>query len=93
MWSVFLCLGLPLWAQESGAVHVTVNAAEGRQIIQGFGLNFPAPYFRDEQKPMFDMAIDDLGGVAGLWQFVPRYRSARVASLKWPRRRGSRIKV
>ena len=31
------------------------------QEIQGFGMNYTGPYFRDDQKQMFDMLIDDLG--------------------------------
>lgn len=31
------------------------------QLIEGFGVNYTGPYFRDEQKKMFDMLIDDLG--------------------------------
>ena len=40
---------------------ITVNPAERFQIVQGFGVNFTGPYFRDDQKPMFDMLIKDLG--------------------------------
>jgi O-glycosyl hydrolase len=40
---------------------VTVDASKRFQVMDGFGLNFTAPYFRDDQKPMFDMFIDDLG--------------------------------
>jgi O-glycosyl hydrolase len=40
---------------------ITIDASKRFQIIDGFGLNFTAPYFRDDQKAMFDMFIDDLG--------------------------------
>src|SRR5262249_39400620 len=40
---------------------ITVDPAQRYQIIDGFGLNFTAPYFRDDQKRMFDQFIDDLG--------------------------------
>jgi len=30
-------------------------------VIEGFGLNYTGPYFRDDQKDMFDMLIKDLG--------------------------------
>src|SRR5690348_12955522 len=39
---------------------ITIDASKRFQIIDGFGLNFTAPYFRDDQKAMFDMFIDDL---------------------------------
>jgi hypothetical protein len=31
------------------------------QRIDGFGLNFTAPYFREDQKAMFDKLVNDLG--------------------------------
>lgn len=40
---------------------ITVNSNEYFQTIDGFGLNVAGPYFRDDQKAMFDMFIDDLG--------------------------------
>lgn len=40
---------------------ITVDSSKHFQRIQGFRLNFTAPYFRDDQKAMFDMFIDDLG--------------------------------
>ena len=40
---------------------VTIDAKQLFQTIDGFGLNFTAPYFRDDQKAMFDMFIEDLG--------------------------------
>src|SRR5437588_12195510 len=40
---------------------IAVNPAERFQTIDGFGVNFNGTYFRDAQKPMVDMLIDDLG--------------------------------
>jgi len=57
------------WAQSSQRVRITVNPAERFQFIQGFGVNFTGPYFRDDQKPMFDMLIKDLG--ATMFRVVP----------------------
>src|ERR1700682_5333676 len=48
---------------------VTLNPAERYQFIQGFGVNFTSPYFRDDQKAMFDMLIKDLG--ASMFRVVP----------------------
>lgn len=59
---------LPLMAQSGGTAHIVVNSAEGHQTVQGFGLNFTAPYFRDDQQAMFDMAINDLG--VTMWRVV-----------------------
>jgi O-glycosyl hydrolase len=57
------------WAQSSPPARITVNPAERFQFIQGFGVNFTGPYFRDDQKPMFDMLIKDLG--ASMFRVVP----------------------
>ncbi len=40
---------------------VTIDASQRFQTIAGFGVNFNGTYFRDAQKPMIDMLIDDLG--------------------------------
>jgi O-glycosyl hydrolase len=40
---------------------ITLNPADQFQTIDGFGLNFTGPYFREDQRAMFDMFIDDLG--------------------------------
>lgn len=57
-----------LWAACAGAEdpkpaasRITVDSSQCFQTIDGFGVNFAGPYFRDDQKPMFDMLIDDLG--------------------------------
>jgi O-glycosyl hydrolase len=57
------------WAQSNQRARITVNPAERFQFIQGFGVNFTGPYFRDDQKPMFDMLIKDLG--ASMFRVVP----------------------
>jgi O-glycosyl hydrolase len=41
--------------------HVTVDLTQKFQTIDGFGVNFNGTYFRDSQKPMIDMLINDLG--------------------------------
>jgi O-glycosyl hydrolase len=48
---------------------IVIRPAERFQVIQGFGVNYTGPYFRDDQKPMFDMLIKDLG--ATLFRVVP----------------------
>ena len=40
---------------------ITIDPAQRFQYIDGFGVNFNGTYFRDAQKPMIDMLIDDLG--------------------------------
>ena len=40
---------------------VAVDPARRYQIIEGFGVNYTGPYFRDDQKRMFDLLINDLG--------------------------------
>ena len=56
-----LLLGLvsTLFAQMLG--HITLDYSQSYQYIDGFGVNFNGTYFRDSQKPMIDMLIDDLG--------------------------------
>jgi O-glycosyl hydrolase len=54
----------PVVAQRDSAVassNILVDTSQRFQTIDGFGLNFTAPYFREDQKAMFDMFIDDLG--------------------------------
>ncbi|HVP48235.1 MAG TPA: hypothetical protein VMT32_16695 [Bryobacteraceae bacterium] len=55
------------WAGDPA--RITINPAERFQVIQGFGVNYTGPYFRDDQKPMFDMLIKDLG--ATMFRVVP----------------------
>lgn len=71
---VAVCLALsiasPLFAQGTGSIsRITVDPRERFQTIDGFGVNFTGPYFRDSQKPMFDMLIEDLG--ATIFRVVP----------------------
>ena len=50
------------WAQEvKPVIAVTIDPGKRFQEIDGFGVNFNGPYFRDSAKPMVDMLIDDLG--------------------------------
>src|ERR1700716_247718 len=67
---VFLSAPPALRAQPaSERSQITLNPAERHQFIQGFGVNFTSPYFRDDQKAMFDMLIKDLG--ATMFRVVP----------------------
>jgi O-glycosyl hydrolase len=61
-----LCLAFtlrrPLLAQAPDATaRISVDPRERFQMIDGFGVNFNGTYFRDAQKPMIDLLIDDLG--------------------------------
>jgi O-glycosyl hydrolase len=47
--------------QESGPLRITVDLSKRYQTIDGFGVNFNGTYFREAQKSMIDMLIDDLG--------------------------------
>lgn len=40
---------------------ITLNPDKHFQTIKGFGVNVIGPWFRDDQKTMFDELIDDLG--------------------------------
>jgi O-glycosyl hydrolase len=42
-------------------IQVSINPLQRFQMIDGFGVNFNGTYFREAQKPMIDMLIDDLG--------------------------------
>src|SRR6266581_2467891 len=42
-------------------IQVSINPQQRFQMIDGFGVNFNGTYFREAQKPMIDMLIDDLG--------------------------------
>src|SRR5437016_2955007 len=65
-----LLSGPLLFAQSNTSVaRVTVDPAERFQRIDGFGVNFTGPYFREDQKAMFSMLIDDLG--ATIFRVVP----------------------
>jgi len=53
----------------SASSRITVDPGQQFQVVDGFGLNFTGPYFRADQKGMFDMLIDDLG--ATMFRVVP----------------------
>ena len=62
--AVFLCLAStpPTFTQQTGpAAKITVHPDQRFQFIDGFGVNFNGTYFREAQKPLIDMLIDDLG--------------------------------
>jgi O-glycosyl hydrolase len=48
-------------AQTGTAAAIRIDPAQRFQVIDGFGVNFNGTYFRDSQRPMLDMMIDDLG--------------------------------
>ena len=59
---VILGIVLPACAQVvQTSARITVDPGQRYQRIQGFGVNYTGPYFRNDQKAMFDMLIDDLG--------------------------------
>jgi O-glycosyl hydrolase len=59
---IVLWLLLPARAQDQPAgPRITIDPAQKYQEIQGFGVNYTGPYFRNDQKKMFDTLIDDLG--------------------------------
>jgi O-glycosyl hydrolase len=47
--------------QERSAPKIVIDPSQRFQQIQGVGVNYTGPYFRDDQKAMFDRLIDDLG--------------------------------
>ncbi|HXX23374.1 MAG TPA: glycosyl hydrolase [Terriglobia bacterium] len=52
----------PARAQDQQAsARIMIDPGQKFQQIQGFGINYTGPYFRNNQKTMFDMLIDDLG--------------------------------
>jgi len=52
----------PASAQDAQtSARLTIDPAQKYQEIQGFGINYTGPYFRNDQKAMFDKLIDDLG--------------------------------
>ncbi len=62
--SALMLLGLaavPAVAQKPSTAHVDVDFSKREQVMDGFGVNFNATYFRDAQKPMIDLLINDLG--------------------------------
>jgi O-glycosyl hydrolase len=59
----------PAGGTNTAVSQITIDSSKNFQTIDGFGLNFTAPYFRDDQKAMFDMFIDDLG--VSMFRVVP----------------------
>jgi len=56
------CTVLPAHAQHQQVdARIMIDPGQKYQEIQGFGVNYTGPYFRNDQKAMFDMLIDDLG--------------------------------
>lgn len=56
------CAPLASFAQSgSTGIKIRFDAAQRFQNIDGFGVNFNATYFRDEQKAMVEMLVKDLG--------------------------------
>jgi len=53
----------------AGRARIALVPTERFQFIQGFGVNYTGPYFRPDQKAMFDMLIKDLG--ASMFRVVP----------------------
>jgi O-glycosyl hydrolase len=60
--AAFLLAGALARGEDStGAGRIEIDPSQKFQEIQGFGMNYTGPYFRNDQKQMFDMLIDDLG--------------------------------
>lgn len=61
----------PLRAQgPEGNARIRIDPSQKYQQIQGFGVNYTGPFFRDDQKAMFDMLIDDLGATIDPPEFL-----------------------
>jgi len=59
---LFLLVPCTLFSQASvPSSRIRVDPSQRFQRIDGVGLNFTAPYFREDQKAMFDRLINDLG--------------------------------
>ena len=72
------CFGMAIMVGMAALAHgqtaptaARINVDPGRkfQLVEGFGVNYTGPYFRDDQKAMFDKLIDDLG--VTLFRVVP----------------------
>ncbi|MGD0224203.1 MAG: hypothetical protein ABSF71_17880 [Terriglobia bacterium] len=58
---VFLIMAPARAQEQKGNARIQINPGQEYQVIQGFGINYTGPYFRNDQKAMFDRLIDDLG--------------------------------
>jgi len=58
---IYLALAAPMLRSQDQIVHVTIDLSQQFQTVDGFGVNFNGTYFRETQKPMIDMLINDLG--------------------------------
>jgi O-glycosyl hydrolase len=65
--TLFLSLALGNAAEESLPARIQIHLSQRFQIMDGFGVNFNGTYFRDAQKPMIDMLINDLGATIFRW--------------------------
>lgn len=64
LWAVVMAFLImaPVRAQDQQAsARIQISPNQQYQEIQGFGINYTGPYFRNDQKAMFDKLIDDLG--------------------------------
>jgi len=60
--AVLIAVAVPALAPQHGSIaRINVDPRQRYQIIDGFGVNFNGTYFRDAQRSMIDMLIDDLG--------------------------------
>jgi O-glycosyl hydrolase len=66
---LFAAAGTALAQSPPERARITLRPSERFQFIQGFGVNYTGPYFRDDQKAMFDMLIKDLG--VSMFRVVP----------------------
>jgi len=60
-WSVLIAAPVLFAQGDNVTAHIKLDPRQPFQVIQGFGVNYTGPYFRNDQKAMFDMLIDDLG--------------------------------
>lgn len=65
-------LALSAAAQPTAApLEIRIDAARRHQVVAGWGVNFTAAYFRDDQKAMFDQLTGDLG--VTMFRVVPYF--------------------
>ena len=68
---VFCLAGIQAAENAKPSDVINIDTSKDFQTIDGFGLNFTGPYFRDDQKAMFDMFINDLG--VTMFRVVPYF--------------------